>query len=205
MKWICTNSIDHLTQTRLVFWNVVKVVFHPALICCSLQGLFTTVVHDVCAHTFLSLCLSFLSYWNPFYRRILPRVSAGLEGVNPSLGGSLLRQQPIWQSIASHSPSSLQSANHRAGDDGQPWRSPSLSPSLLSAPVRRTTTFCLITGSLFALAWCPYSDLVLPVECLLSLQPSLTGSAVYSVVLERMLCLCGCCVWGWACVCCTRL
>lgn len=133
-----SRSFD--TNSR-VFWNVVKVVFHPALICCSLQGLYMTVVHSVCAHTFLSLCLSFLSYWNPFYRRILPRVSAGLEGVNPSLGGSLLRQQPIWQSIASHSPSSLQSANHRAGDDGQPRRSPSLSPSLLSASSSRNGHF----------------------------------------------------------------
>lgn len=161
----------------------MKVVFHPASICCSLQGLYTTVVHSVCAHTFLSLCLSFLSYWNPFYRRVLPRVSAGWAGVNPSLGGSLLRQQPIWQSIASHSPSSLQSANHRAGDDGQPWRSPSLSPSLLSAP----TTFCLITGSLIALSWCPYSDLFLPVDCLLSLH-QIKASAVW------VLCLKECCV-----------
>lgn len=29
------------------------------------------------------------------YRRILPLVSAGLAGVNPSPGGSLLRQQTI--------------------------------------------------------------------------------------------------------------
>lgn len=168
----------------------------------------TALVNDGCTQCvythLLSLCLSFLSYWNPFYRRVLPRVSAGLAGVNPSLGGSLLRQQPIWQSIASHSPSSLQSANHRAGDDGQPWRSPSLSPSLLSAPVRTTNDHFL---SDYWMSVCSF---------LVSMLRFVSSSRFFifnrfsstSAVLERMLCLCGCCVWGWACVCCkyyTRL
>lgn len=82
-----------------------------------------------CSHTFDLLCLSFLSQLNPFYGRILPRVSAG---VNLSLRGFLLRQRTIEQRNTSHSPSSLQLANHKSGDDGQAKEPHSFPVKLLS-------------------------------------------------------------------------
>lgn len=63
----------------------------------------------------LLICLSWLSYLNRCYRRILPGVSAGLAGVSPSL----LRQQAVSLSIASYSHSSLKTVDHTCGAGGQ--------------------------------------------------------------------------------------
>lgn len=77
----------------------------------------------LCVCLYSSVYLSF-SKINPFYRSLLPWASAGLAGVNLSLGASLPRQHTIYQRNTSHSLSSLQSVNHTGGDDGQTDESP---------------------------------------------------------------------------------